>query len=411
MNTPASNSLSNSTSSRTPRSTSNRTSSRVVVVGGGVVGTATALHLAEADPTLDVVVVEADPTYTRAATGKGTGGIRQLFTRPENILLSQYTLDVVEHWAEWAGRADGDPGDLGWRANGYLFIAGPDDVTQLRANYEVQQAHGVDAEWLEPADLAARHPQIRVDDLAGAVLSPRDGWLDPAVFFAGVQQRARAAGVRVVHDRVRGRALEQDHLSGVDLVEGGRLASDAVLVCAGTWTSELLAPLGVPLPVEPMRRHEHYVTASATADDLPFIKDVNGLAIHAHSGGFSIGLVDFDHPGGEDFSVDATYFDRVVAPATAHRLSGLTDFVETRVWTGLYDQNRLDGNAVVGPLPTHDNLYVAAGFSGHGFMHALGVGRALTEHLLTGAYRSVDLTNLGYARVAAGEPYAELGVR
>jgi FAD-dependent oxidoreductase domain-containing protein 1 len=387
-----------------------RERTQVVVVGGGIVGTATALHLAEAG--VEVEIVEADPTFAKAATGKGTGGIRQLFTRPENILLSQYTLDVVEDWAAWAG-ASGEPaGDLGWRANGYLFVAGPDEVDQLRRNFETQQAHGVDAEWLEPAELGARHPELRVDDLAGAVLSPRDGWLDPSVFVAGVRARARAAGVTFVHDRVVELTLDGDRISGVRLKDGGLLTADAVMVCAGTWTPQLVAPLGMTLPIEPMRRHEHYVTASATADDLPFVKDVNGLAIHAHDGGFSIGLVDFDHPGGEDFTVDETYFGRVVEPATAHRLSGLSDFVEERTWTGLYDQNRLDGNAVVGSWPgRHDNLYVAAGFSGHGFMHALGVGRALTEHFLTGAYVTVDLTNLGYARVEAGEPYAELGVR
>ena len=109
------------------------------------------MHLAEADAGLDVVLVEADPTYAKAATGKGTGGIRQLFTRPENILLSQYTLDVVEDWKTWASVGGESPADLEWRANGYLFVAGPDDVEQLRRNFETQQACGVDAEWLEPA--------------------------------------------------------------------------------------------------------------------------------------------------------------------------------------------------------------------------------------------------------------------
>ena len=94
------------------------------------------------------------------------------------------------------------------------------------------------------------------------------------------------------------------------------------------------------------------------------------------------------------------------------RLSGLSGLVEQRVWTGLYDQNRLDGNAVIGNWPGHhDNVYVAAGFSGHGFMHALGVGRGLTEHLLTGDYQTVDLSRLGYARIEAEQPYAELGIR
>ena len=96
----------------------------------------------------------------------------------------------------------------------------------------------------------------------------------------------------------------------------------------------------------------------------------------------------------------------------AHRLSGLSGLTEQRTWTGLYDQNRLDGNAIIGNWPGHyDNFYVASGFSGHGFMHALGVGRALTEHILTGAYQTIDLTRLGYARVEDNEPYPELGVR
>jgi FAD-dependent oxidoreductase domain-containing protein 1 len=305
--------------------------SRVLVIGGGIVGTATALHLAEADAGLDVVLVEADPTFSRAATGKGSGGIRQLFTRPENILLSQYTLDVVEDWPIWAGAGDEPPGDLGWRAGGYLFVARPDDVDQLARNFEVQQAHGVRAEWLEPAALGARYSVLRVDDLAGAVLSPRDGWLSPTVFFAGIRARARAAGVRMVHDQVTELMVDRDRVIGGRLKEAGPLAAEAVMVCAGTWTPGLVAPLGMTLPVEPMRRHVHYVTASATVEDLPFVKDVHGLAIHGHEQGFAIGLVDFDHPGGEDLSVDPSYFRRVVEPATAHRLSGLSGFVEQRV--------------------------------------------------------------------------------
>ena len=386
--------------------------SRVVVAGGGVIGTATALHLAVADAGLDVVLVEPDPSYAFAATGKGTGGIRQLFTRPENILLSQYTLDVVENWHTWAA-VDGEPApDLDWRANGYLFIAGPGDVAQLRRNFDTQRAHGVDAEWLEPAELGTRHPEMRVDDLAGAVFSSRDGWLDPQAFFAGVQARAQGAGVRLVHDRVTELVVEQGVLRGVRLRQAGLVYAEAVVNCAGTWAPQLAAQLGMRIPVEPMRRHEHYVTADRPADHLPFVKDACGLAIHAHQGGFSVGLVDFDHPGGEDFSIDPSYFSRVVGPATAHRLSGLNEFTERRTWTGLYDQNRLDGNAVIGNWPGHhDNFYVASGFSGHGFMHALGVGRALAEHLLTGSYQTIDLTRLGYARVERDEPYPELGVR
>src|SRR4051812_4582372 len=147
-------------------------------------------------------------------------------------------------------------------------------------------------------------------------MSPRDGWLNPAVLFAGIQAGAGAGRAGVVPGRVAELAAQGGRVRGVQLAQAGLLEADAVMVCAGTWTPQLVAPLGMTLPIEPMRRHEHYVTASATANDLPFVKDVNGLAIHAHDGGFSIGLVDFDHPGGEGFSVDDTYFTPLVEPAT-----------------------------------------------------------------------------------------------
>ncbi|WP_077487820.1 NAD(P)/FAD-dependent oxidoreductase [Sinomonas mesophila] len=384
----------------------------VVVIGGGIVGFATALQMKLTDPHAEVVIVEKDPTYAKAATGKGTGGIRQLFTRPENIALSQYTLDIVENWGDWAAVPGVSTPDLKWRSNGYLFIAGEKDVDILARNYETQRACGVDAEWIEPAELGRRYPEIRTDDLRGAVLSSRDGWLDPKAFFEGVQNRARHAGVTVLEDEVQGLIADSPKVTGVRLASGPVLTADAFVNTAGTWAPGLAAQLGMDLPVEPMRRHEHYAVASKPLDHLPFIKDIAGLAIHAHLGGVSVGLVDFDHPGGEEFTIDPEYYAKVVEPALAHRISGATDFREQRTWTGLYDQNRFDGNAIVGNWQgRYDNFYVAAGFSGHGFMHALGVGRAIAEHITTGKYLTIDLTPFGYQRVGDNAPYAEIGIR
>jgi glycine/D-amino acid oxidase-like deaminating enzyme len=384
----------------------------VLIVGGGIVGFATALQLKLSNPEADVVIVEKDLSYARAATGRGTGGIRQLFTRPENIALSQYTLEIVDNWSEWAAVPDAPLPDLNWRSNGYLFIAGEKDVRQLERNYETQLAAGVAVEWIEPDELGKRYPEIRTDDLRGAVLSPRDGWLDPKAFFQGVQNRATHAGVKVIVDEVQDIVEDMTKVTGVRLISGSIIEADAIVNAAGTWAPTLAAQLGMDLPVEPMRRHEHYAVASKTLDHLPFIKDIAGLAIHAHLGGLSVGLVDFDHPGGEDFTIDPDYYSNVVEPALAHRIIGATDFKEQRTWTGLYDQNRFDGNAIVGNWPgRYENFYVAAGFSGHGFMHALGVGRAIAEHINTGSYTTIDLTPFGYQRVTENTPYAELGIR
>ncbi len=84
----------------------------VLIVGGGLMGCSTALHLLRAEPSLDVVVVEPDPTYATAASASASGGVRQLFTHRENILLSQYTLDVIEDWSNFAAAKRGGAADL-----------------------------------------------------------------------------------------------------------------------------------------------------------------------------------------------------------------------------------------------------------------------------------------------------------
>lgn len=384
----------------------------VLVIGGGIVGYSTALQLKVIDPRREVLILERDLTYATAATGKGTGGIRQLFTRPENIALSKYTLDILNDWHRWAGVAGQDAPDLKWQPNGYLFIAGEHDIDHLRSNYRTQFDCGVALRWFEPDELAKRYPEIRVADLKGAVLSPQDGWLDPLAFFDGIRRKAHALGVQIEEAEVTTLLTSGNHVTGVEVSDGRTLAADVVVNAAGTRAPHIAALLGIELPVEPMRRHEHYAIADVSLDHLPFIKDVAGFAIHAHAGGVSVGLVDFDHPGGEDFSIDQNYYAEVVQPALEHRLANAGIFVEQRTWTGLYDQNRFDGNAIIGNVAGHyENFYFAAGFSGHGFMHALGVGRGLAEHIVTGTYQTIDLTNLGYQRIIDQRPYPELGIR
>jgi FAD-dependent oxidoreductase domain-containing protein 1 len=384
----------------------------VVVIGAGAVGCATALHLKEAAPNLNVVVVEPDYTYARAATGKGTGGVRQLFTRPENIWLSQYTLDAIDDWRTW-GSVDGAPApELDWRANGYMFVVGEQDLGSLQANFETQRTNGVAAEWLESSDLAERFPELVTSDLVAGVLSARDGWLNPKVFFSVLKAKSESAGATFVTDRVVDLTQDGTVVRSVSLASGAVITADAVINTAGVHAPELAARVGMQIPVEPMRRHEHYIETSADVEHLPFVKDVHGLAVHAYRQGISVGLVDFDHPGGEDFTIDPTDYPDRVRPALLERFSGLGELTLRDSWTGLYDQNRFDGNMIIGNWPAHaDNFYVACGFSGHGFMHALGVGRGLTELALHGEYRTLDLSRMGYQRILDGHRYGEEGVR
>jgi FAD-dependent oxidoreductase domain-containing protein 1 len=385
---------------------------RIVVIGAGAVGCATALHLKEAEPSLDVLVVEPDYTYARAATGKGTGGVRQLFTRPENIWLSQYTLDAINDWDRWGSVDDAPAPELSWQQNGYMFVVGEQDHDTLEANFETQRANGVAAEWLDSSDLAERYPELVTSDLVAGVVSTRDGWLNPKVFFSVLKAKAEAAGATFITDRVVDITQTGSITRSVTLASGQIVSADAMINTSGVHAPELAAKVEMQIPVEPMRRHEHYIETGADVAHLPFVKDVHGLAVHAYRQGVSVGLVDFDHPGGEDFTIDpADYTDRVL-PALAARFGGLGELTLQSSWTGLYDQNRFDGNMIIGNWPGHvDNFFVACGFSGHGFMHALGVGRGLSELALHGEYRTLNLSRMGYQRILDGRRYGEEGVR
>jgi glycine/D-amino acid oxidase-like deaminating enzyme len=384
----------------------------VVIIGGGLMGCAIALHLVLEDASIDVVVVEPDPTYEFAATTRASGGVRQLFTHPENIQLSQYTLELISRWSEFVSVAGTEPPDLGWRQQGYLFIAGAQNNEHLRSNLTTQLEHGVRAEWYDPDQVAARWPSLTTRDLSGGVFSPDDGWLDPYAMLQGTRRKCEAMGVRFVRDRIVDLDVVGVRVDQARLQSGDRLRGEVVINAAGTWAPDIAAQVGMRMPIEPMRRFEHFVETDADLGGLPFVKDTAGLAVRPEGDGLSVGLVDFDHPSGADFSIDHGYFNRAVWPALAHRIPALDQLRVRSTTVGLYDQNRFDGNPIIDNYAGHlDNFYVACGFSGHGLMHAMGVGRALAERIVHGHYVTLDLARMGYARVLSGERLVETGVR
>jgi FAD-dependent oxidoreductase domain-containing protein 1 len=387
----------------------------VVVIGGGVMGSATAWHLLSQAPGISVAVIEPDPGYAGAASSFASGGVRQLFSRPENVLMSRYTHEVIDGWADWAppcGTADTDEvPDLGWRPNGYLFITDKELSTTLRADFEQQVALGVEAMWLEPDEIGERYPLIATDDLGPAVLSPRDGWLDPTAFLRGMERRSRRLGAVYLRDRAVDLDRTGRRITGVTLESGVSVRADHVVNVAGVWGPGLSAKLGLELPVEPMRRFDHYVETVTSFAGYPFIKDPRGLAVRPEGAGLTAALVDFSAPGGWDLSIDKSWFEDVVWPALAERVPTADRLKLVSTWAGHYDQNRLDGNMILDRWSELDNYYVATGFSGHGLMHAPAVGRALTELILHGSFQTLDLTRMGLARVLAGEPYRELTIR
>jgi glycine/D-amino acid oxidase-like deaminating enzyme len=384
--------------------------SDVVVIGGGAIGAAAAYFLRSHAKPCTVAVVERDPSYALASTPRASGGVRRLFSLPENIRLSQYSIPFYEEF-ETVMAVDGESAPIGFKKNGYLFIVPPGAIGTLKTNVEAQQREGVRVAWLEPREIAEKFPSMRVDDLGAGVQSPDDGWLDPHSVLQGFRRKARALGAEFIADEVVGIEVERGAARAVRLKSGQRIETAAVVNAAGAWAKGICAMVGWPVPIEPMRRYEHYFEAERPIEPLPYIKDVNRLAFRPEGKGYTGGLPDLAEPRGFNFEVDHGYFERVVWLALAHRFAGFERTKLRSTTPGLYDQNELDGNMIIGPWTGRlENFYLLAGFSGHGLMHAPACGRAIAELILDGGYRTIDLARFGWQRVEQNRPYRERGI-
>ena len=382
----------------------------IVIVGGGIVGSAIAYFLARTGQAGNVAVIEPDPTYAFSATPAANGGIRQLFSLPENILMAQYGLEFFAAF-ESAMAIDGEPSPIGFKRRGYLFISDGGDHRRMEANFRLQQRLGARLEALDAGALKHRFPSLNSDDVALAVHSPDDAWINSHAALMGFRDKARALGVDYVVDRVVDWRSRGGLARDVVLASGRTVAADHFVLAAGAWSGEIGAMVGLALPVEPMCRESHYFVAASGIEPLPFIKTETHLAFGPEGQGFAGGLPDWDQPAGFILEPHPTRFEDIVWPALAHRLPALETLKLQRTWTGHYARNTLDLTAIVGRWEGgRENVYMACGYSGHGIMHAPASGLALAELMLQGGYATLDISALGYGRIAAGRPYREQGI-
>lgn len=382
----------------------------VIIIGGGIVGSCTAYHLLDQNPELKVAVVEPDPAYEYASALRSSGGCRVQFTRPENILMSLYSIDFIKNIKERLDLKKHEV-NVDWVEGGYLFLVPPEAVDILTRNVEKQRALGCTVELLNPAQLKEKYPSMYVDDLGAGALTPYDGWCDPYGLLWAFRHKAVELGATYIPQRFESAEYTEEQVSSVTLDNGQRLSAKHFVNAGGAWSGEIASKFEMHLPITPMKRYEHYFTPAEPIEHLPYVKDLARLAFRSEGPGFSGGLVDGQARRGFNFDVDHDYWQNVVWPAVAYRFPVLEVAKCHRTWSGLYEQNELDGNPVIGAWNNKlKNLYTVAGFSGHGMMHAPAAGRGIAELINYGKFTTIDLTNLGYERVESNQPYAEEGI-
>jgi glycine/D-amino acid oxidase-like deaminating enzyme len=386
----------------------------VVVIGGGVMGASVAFWLTRLAPGLDVAVIEADPSHARSCTALSVASIRQQFTAPVNVALSRFGIGFIRDFAAFTG-LDPASADLGLRENGYLFLAGNAAAAAIMAEVAaMQRALGAGTEVLAPDALAERFPWMVLDDVVAGSFGPRDeGWFDNMGLLGGLRSAARAQGARFLADRAVGFERDGSRLAAVRLASGARIAAGAVVNAAGTAAGTVAAWAGAAIPVEPRKRTVFVIDAPrARHPDAPLLIDHRGYYLRPEGPHWICATVPANDgpcdPG--DWAPDLHLFEEAIWPALYARAPGFDAVKVIRHWVGHYDYNALDQNAILGPHPDVPNLHLLCGFSGHGLQHAAGAGRGVAEHILTGGWQTIDLSDLSVERVIAGRPFRERAV-
>ncbi|MEM7252208.1 MAG: FAD-binding oxidoreductase [Pseudomonadota bacterium] len=383
----------------------------IVIVGGGIIGSCTAFHLAAAGVGEHVRVIEPDPTYQHAATPKSSGGVRIQFALSDNVQMSQYGHQFYREFGQRMAIGEEAP-DVGLINRGYLYLAGtPNSAAMLERNLQVQEACGAKVELLDQTNLRDRFPLINVEDVVVGAHSPDDVIIDPHSALMGVRRKAIHDGVTYVNDRVVEFERVHTRVHTVRLESGEVLRAEWFVNAANCWAPELSAAIGMPVPVVPLPRNTFYYECADQLASMPLTRHLEVPGSFRPEGrGFITGYTPSHASAGFNWEIDYPIFEELLWPNLAKRVTAFERSKLKSAWACHYDQNTLDGNLILGNWPGQlDNYIIACGLSGHGLQHAPAIGRAVAEFIVQGRYQSLDLSAFGYQRVVDERPLNDPG--
>ena len=382
----------------------------VIIVGGGIMGCATAYYLLATDRRLKVAIVEMDPTYTYASTTLSLANVRIQFSLKENIQISQYAFQVFDEFED-AMAVDGDKPNIAYRREGNLFLVDETGKAAAKDALALQKRLGCQVAWWSGAEINEHYPMYKTDDFAGGTFGPMDGHLDAYAVLMGYKTKARSLGVAYINEEVIEVTTTGGRVRGVRLGSGVNLNSRYVVNCAGAWAAKVAQTAGIVLPVKPVKRQVFALdTAVKPEGPLPLTILPSGLYFRTEIGDLILlGKSMAEDPVGFDFTWDDKRFTELLWPQLANFVPVFDTLKLRRGWAGLYAVNTLDGNAILGEWPELRGFYLANGFSGHGLQQAPAVGRYLSE-LITDTSPTLDLAVFHPMRILANKPLSECGL-
>jgi FAD-dependent oxidoreductase domain-containing protein 1 len=399
--------------------------SDIIIVGGAAIGSSVAYHLlTQGGFGGRVLVIEKDPTYRLSASALSAASIRQQFSTAVNIGISLHGIAFLRAIGDHLGCDGEDAPSIDLHEGGYLYLADAAAAPVFRAMNDLQRSLGADIAHMAPAELAVRYPWLALDGIAAGNLGlSGEGWFDGWGLLQAFRKKARSLGAVYRSGEVTGYERAGGRVVAVRLADGSTLPCGAVVNAAGSHGAALAATAGVRIPVKPKKRFVFTFLCKGEVGNCPLLIDTSGVYVRPEGRRSAEGQMficgasppeeadpDWDETAPDVADVDWRFFEETVWPALAARIPAFEQIRPGRAWSGPYDMNMLDANAIIGPAVDVPNLFLANGFSGHGLQQAPAVGRALAEHIVHGRYLTLDLTELGHERIVAGRALRETNV-
>lgn len=374
-----------------------------MIIGGGVMGTSAAYHLAKCGMK-NIVLLEKEAFFGTGSTGRCAGGVRYQFSTEVNIRLSLASLPMLERFKDEPGQ------DINYHQCGYLLVAtNEQDARTFQRNVELQNSLGVETQLLSGDEIRARLPMMRFDDAIIGTFHSKDGLVDPNGVVAGYISSSQKMGVKAITDaEVIGIRVRGDEVEAVETSQGV-IETRMILNAAGPWSGLIGQMAGVKIPLVPLRRQMFTTNPlKEIPNDFPFVIDFGqSLYFHRSGEGLLVGMSNPKQEPGFDQNVDEE-FEFVNLEAAIERMPQLERASRASHWAGLYEVTP-DAHPIFGGCEIK-GFTLCTGFSGHGFMHGPVAGKLMSEYIVDGKFSTVDVSMLDLARFEEGRLIKEYNV-
>ncbi|HUA14801.1 MAG TPA: FAD-binding oxidoreductase [Verrucomicrobiae bacterium] len=372
----------------------------IVILGAGVMGASMAFHLARRKAGR-IVVLEKEHVG-RGASGRSSALIRMHYSFPPEVQLALISLLMFENWREIVGR----PGDF--RRTGFVRIVHRNEMERLKRNVEMQRQLGAHVELVDQHELKSIEPDWFVDDVELAAYEPDSGYGDGAGVAGDFLESGREMGVQYFsRTQATSFTASGGRINSV-VTDRGTISAPIVIVATGPWSKPLFQSLGCELPIE---CEYHQV---AILRNTPDMKGGGCACIDSGTATY------FRSDAHDKFLVGDFYGKRPADPDSfpqrasdesleemieraSRRIPKLAGAEVMRGVTGVYDMTP-DSRPLLGEIPEVGGLYVCAGFSGMGFKISPAIGLVMSELIVDGASKAVDISAFGPNRFAENSP-------